>query len=337
MVARFRISPRSLLALGVCWLAAVMAAATSLADEANTRGKQATRLPSVVSAEEMDHQETDHIETPANAAIAPDPLITPAAYEEQLIMEDFATPRPKPIGPSPNATRLLESTWYARIDYFYWAEQVNSQPFMKNEGAMPTVGWQQRRGRQRYRAEVFGSSVDYFADMGGQDNSNVTDYLGLRGEYELMWEPETWEKFSFFTGVGSRFFVRSIPDVQLPSSLYVDGYQESWWTFYPYVGAERRRRMNDNWEAYWRARVGVTAYTREHIALDDVTLFPRANLTGQVELGFRGPRLFVSGFFEVMAWSRSPGVLDIVDPVVYLVRQPDSQNVMVGLKSGWSY
>jgi hypothetical protein len=332
MIARFRLSPLSLVALLTCWAIALVAAETSLAAEGITRGKQTTRLPTVTP----DSDESDLKITP-DAAVAPAPLVTPAAYEEQLIMEDFATPRPKPTGISPNATRLLESTWYARVDYFYWAEQVDSQPFMKNEGAMPTLGWQQRRGRQRYRAELFGGRVDYFADMGGLDDSNVTDYLGLRGEYELMWEPGTWEKLSFFTGLGTRFFVRSIPDIVIDDSVLVDGYQESWWTFYPYIGAESRRRMNDNWEAYWRARIGVTAYTREHIATDDVTLFPRANLTGQVELGFRGPRLFISGYCDVMAWSQSPEVLAYSDPSLYGMRQPASQNVLVGLKSGLSY
>lgn len=267
--------------------------------------------------------------------------VSTVAYEEEFAYDEFEPAPPETAPVNPKATRLFESTWYSRVDYFYWAEQVDDAPFMENNGAMPTLGWQQRRGQQRYRAELFGGRVDYFADMGGLDASNVTDYLGLRGEYELMWEPASWEKLSFFGGIGTRFFVRSIPDIVIPGfvpnqSILIDGYQESWWTFYPYVGAESRRTMKPGWEPYWRARIGVTAFTREHVALDDVTMFPRANLTGQVELGFRGPKLFVSGFFEVMAWSRSPQVLGY-DGQPFTAYQPDSQNVQVGLKSGLSY
>jgi hypothetical protein len=47
--------------------------------------------------------------------------------------------------------------------------------------------------------------------------------------------------------------------------------------------------------------------------------------------------LFVGGFFEIMAWSQSPAVLAYSDPFVFDVRQPDSQNILVGLKSGLSY
>jgi hypothetical protein len=226
-----------------------------------------------------------------------------------------------------------------RVDYFYWAEQVDDAPFMEDSGAMPTLGWQQRYGQQRYRAELFGGRVDYSAEIGGFDAAHVSDYLGLRGEYELMWEPASWEKFSFFGGIGTRFFVRSGPDFFLGpnETLPVNDYQESWWTFYPYVGAESRRTMKPKWEPYWRARIGVTAFTREHVAFADITVFPRANLTGQVELGFRGPKLFVGGFFEVMAWSQSPAVLAFSDSFAFEVRQPDSQNILVGLKSGLSY
>ncbi len=262
--------------------------------------------------------------------------VSPAAYEEQVLIDDYE-PAPPKLPVSRNATRLFERTWYTRIDYFYWAEQVGGATFMQNNGAVPRLGYQQRHGRQRFRAELFGGRVNYFADLGGLDDTNVTDYLGLRGEYELMYEPPTWSRVSFFGGLGSRFFVRSIPDIILNSSTLVDGYQESWWTFYPYLGAESRRTMNPNWEAYWRTRIGITAYTREHVTLNDVTLFPRANLTGQIELGCRGPRFYVSGFCEVMAWSRSPIVLAYDGQYVYDVRQPISQNVMLGLKTGFSY
>ncbi len=173
--------------------------------------------------------------------------------------------------------------------------------------------------------------------MGGLKDLNVTDYLGLRGEYEVMFEPEAWPRQSLFAGFGSRFFVRSIPDIILEDALLVDGYQESWWTFYPYVGIESRRTMNPGWEAYYRTRVGVTAFTWEHVTLDDVTLFPRASLTVQSEIGFRGPRWHVSAYSEIMGWSSSRKVLAYDNGYLYEVNQPVSLNVMLGLKTGFSY
>src|SRR4029079_15437273 len=88
--------------------------------------------------------------------------------------------------------------------------------------------------------------------------SNLTNDLGLRGEYELMWEPKAMPRTSLFAGIGTRFFVRSTPDI-IVGSMLVDGYQESWWTFYPYLGSETRRRMKSEWEFYYRWHVGFTA------------------------------------------------------------------------------
>ncbi len=260
--------------------------------------------------------------------------VVPTDYEELFVEEeDRGTPV---VNLRPNATRLFESTWYARVDYFQWTETIHGEKFMENTGAMPTLGYQRRHGRQRVRAELFGSRVDYFADLGGLDDSNVTDYLGLRGEYEVMYEPDTLPRTSLFAGIGTRFFVRSIPDITIGSVL-VDGYQESWWTFYPYLGAETRRTLKPEWEFFYRWHLGLTAFTREHIASNDVTLFPRAGAVVMSELGFRGPRWHISFYTEVMAWSPSRRVLAYDAPFVYQVNQPESINTMLGLKTGFSY
>ncbi len=49
-----------------------------------------------------------------------------------------------------NATRLFESTWYTRVDYFNWNERVGGDIFMRNNGVVPTLGYQQRYRRQRF-------------------------------------------------------------------------------------------------------------------------------------------------------------------------------------------
>jgi hypothetical protein len=238
--------------------------------------------------------------------------------------------------PEQPGTRLYESSWYTRIEYFQWQETLEGERFMQNEGVAPTVGWQQRYGRQRYRFDFFGARPDYVAPIDGEVVDNVTDYLGLRGEYELLWEPQTFGNHSLFVGVGSRFFVRSIPDVIVNNNLYF-GYQEAWWTFYPYLGIERRRTLRGDFELYSMIRVGMTAFTREHITHGDVTLFPRPGVTYQSELGVRGPRLSVACFSELMAWSISPQVLNYEDDQLFYVRQPQSTLLTIGGRVSWSY
>lgn len=270
------------------------------------------------------------VQTPAETPAAGRD-VSLASYEE-LVEDDL------PVKPAHfTATRLYESTWYTRVDYFNWREFIDGAVFMENNGVVPTLGYEQRRRRQRLRAELFGGRTNYFAVLGGVDTSNVTDYLGLRGEYEVMFEPQTWRNNSLFAGIGTRFFVRSTPDILIDESVLVDGYQETWWTFYPYIGYERRRTMKPTWEAYYRTRVGVTAFTWEHVALNDVTLFPRANVIVISELGFRGPRWHISAYTEVMAWSASPKVLATDGEFLYEIYQPASTNIMIGLKTGFSY
>ncbi len=235
-----------------------------------------------------------------------------------------------------NQTWLDESVWYTRIDYFQWQETFEGQRFMQNEGVAPTLGWQQRRGQERYRFDLFGARPEYYAPIDGHAVSNVTDYLGLRGEYELMWEPQKTPHYSYFAGIGSRYFVRSIPDVIVRNRLYY-GYQESWWTFYPYVGFETRRTLKPGRELYGMTRVGMTAFTREHITHNDVTLFPRPGVTVQSEFGLRGPRLAFSWFTELMTWSMSPLVLNYEDNRLYHIRQPASLMLTIGGRVSWSY
>jgi hypothetical protein len=303
-----------------CWAAAPVAPAGS--------PPQVARLPPITPDGPAAAESARPLATEPETANG----VSLTAYEDFVVADDT------PAAPvSPKATRLFEATWYTRVDSFYWDEQINGATFMQNNGVVPTLGYQQRYGRQRFRAELFGGRVDYFADLGSLNDLNVTDYLGLRGEYEVMFEPQTWPLQSLFAGIGTRFFVRSTPDIILEKSVLIDGYQESWWTFYPYVGVESRRTMKPGWEAYYRTRVGVTAFTWEHVALNDVTLFPRANVTVQSEMGFRGPSWHVSVYADIMAWSPSPKVLAYDGVFLYEVRQPASTNILVGLKTGFSY
>ena len=132
-----------------------------------------------------------------------------------------------------------------------------------------------------------------------------------------------------FAGVGTRFWIRNLPDAQDSAGDFVRGYQETWWTFYPYVGIETRRTIKNSVEAYGRGRVGLIAVTYEHLTWREATLFPGPGVTAQGELGIRGPRAFLSGYFELMTFAQSGVARGLL--------QPDSLMLTVGLKAGFSF
>jgi len=246
---------------------------------------------------------------------------------------DFASIRPEaaPVA----GERFTESTWYARVDYFHWNERLDGADFVNEFGVLPTVGYQRRIGPERFRFELFGGTVDYkglalFEDGPSEPLTSTTNLLGVRGEYDLLWEPDCWPQVSFFAGIGTRFWIRDLVDgVSSVSLSPVIGYQETWWTIYPYVGVEKRRVLRDGLELYGSGRIGVTAVTYQRVSYFDVTLYPKAGIEGQAELGLRSRRLFFAGFFEAMTWQQSAVVRDTL--------QPASRMFTVGLKTGFSF
>ena len=93
--------------------------------------------------------------------------------------------------------------------------------------------------------------------------SSHTNYLGVRGEYDLLFEPELLPSLTFFTGIGTRVWNRDLPDDFTASGTFVAGYQEFWWTVYPYLGMETRRDLHKGIEFYSMECLGLTAITLE--------------------------------------------------------------------------
>jgi hypothetical protein len=158
-----------------------------------------------------------------------------------------------------------------------------------------------------------------------------TRYLGVRGEYDLLLEPDCWPTMSFFVGIGTRFWIRDLPDGTTTLGHDVWGYQETWWTIYPYIGMEKRRTFNaEGFEFYASGRIGCTAVTYQFASfIDAAPLYPRPDLTGQLECGLRGRHVFLAGYFESMAWGQSPVVRDTL--------QPYSRMYTIGLKTGLAF
>lgn len=228
-----------------------------------------------------------------------------------------------------------ESTWYTRVDYFHWNERSDGQDFVNEDGALVTLGYLHRWGVQRIRGELFGATVNYdgyaqFDDGTLEPLKNKTKYLGLRGEYDLLFEPDFWPQVAFFTGIGTRFWIRDLPDGRTAQGDGVMGYQETWWTIYPYIGIEKRRNLASGFELFSSGRIGFTAVTYQFASLaDSGALYPRPDLMGQVECGVRSEHLVLSGYFEAMGWRESA--------VVRGMLQPASHMITVGLKAGFNF
>ena len=236
--------------------------------------------------------------------------------------------------PACDPGRFLESTWYTRVDYFHWNERLDGADFVNENGPLLTVGYVRRLGRERFRVELFGGNVHYdgggvFDDGSSEPLSSTTKYLGVRGEYDLLFDPDWLPRWSFLLGIGTRFWIRDLKDDVTALGSPVEGYQETWWTIYPYLGLESRRRPEAGFELFASGRIGFTPVTYERASLFEVTLYPKTGLTGQVEVGLRSRRVHLSGYFEGMSWGESPVVRDTL--------QPRSRMFTVGLKSGVSF
>jgi hypothetical protein len=252
----------------------------------------------------------------------------PAAMQDQAAV-------PIVTGP-PRVEQLITSTWYFRQEAFYWNERVDGRDFVNERGPLSTLGYVRRNNFERFRMELFGGSVAYDGGAQYEDGtyeayhqSNGTNYLGVRGEYDLLIEPASWPRVRLFAGVGTRFWIRDLHDAVTPSGGEVWGYQESWWTFYPYIGVETREPDEPGWSFFGSARFGLTPLTYQHVSYYDVALYPRCGVTAQAELGVRFQKVSVSAYLEAMTWGESAVVRDCL--------QPESRMFTVGGKLSYTF
>jgi hypothetical protein len=239
--------------------------------------------------------------------------------------------------------RLIESAWYYRLDAFFWNERVNGIDLVNESGPISTLGYMHRSGQERFRLEVFGGTVAYdgnamYTDgsMEAYHQSNGTDYFGGRAEYDLLIDPSWWEHFRIIAGIGTRFWFRDLHDGITPSGSYVAGYQETWWTFYPYIGLETKTSEPDKFHFFGSTRFGFTPMTYEHADIYDaafqtcgVVLHPKCGVTAQAEVGVACRRFTLSGFLECMSWSESNEVRGYY--------QPTSTMFTAGGRFGYSF
>lgn len=114
------------------------------------------------------------------------------------------------------------------------------------------------------------------------------------------------------------------------------GYQEDWWTFYPYVGLETRESDEPGWKFFGSVRFGLTPLTFQSInfpVTDDycvnTSLYPRCGVTGKMELGVRFQRLAVSAYLEGFTWGESAESRGSL--------QPASRMLTIGGQLGYTF
>ncbi|MEN6450714.1 MAG: hypothetical protein ABFC96_09500 [Thermoguttaceae bacterium] len=286
-------------------------------------------------------------------AASPYGLASPAGVAgDQWLSPATATPAATPLPDrslTPRATpptnvaagRPIESTWYFREDSFSWNERLDGRDFVNEYGPLSTLGYLHRSGVERFRIELFGGTVAYDGGAMYDDGSfepyhqsNGTDYLGLRGEYDLLIEPDAWSHIRLLVGIGTRFWFRNLENAVTPSGADVLGYQETWWTFYPYLGIETKDSPEPGWKFFAAARIGATPITYQYATYFDSVTWPRCGLTGRLELGVRYERFSLSAVGEGMSWAESAPVEGSQG---YTSLQPASRMWTLGGQLGWTF
>jgi len=225
------------------------------------------------------------------------------------------------IYPLPNAAPEVQvpaqASWYTRVEYYHWNERIGGTDFVNEDGTLFTLCYARRIVIERFRAEFFGGDLHYE----GYDQTNMasmasnTGYLGLRGEYEMVLEPTAWEgRFALLLGLGSRFWIRDLHDGSDSQGNPVYGYQETWWTTYPFLGLETNQRLSNELSLYTQSRFGTTALTYQFVSINERPLWPKPGFFANTEIGLRGSRFFLAVRAELMTWAQSSVVQDSFQP-----------------------
>ena len=211
----------------------------------------------------------------------------------------------------PAVSRLIRSTLYTRFDYLDWGDHRHTI----DQGPLFTLGYERSIGRERFRAEVFGSQTKHNGTFVLTAPSILLLHPPLSPSHSMLpiWEvaPNTICLRTRRAASGHVFrrhrhaLLVAQPAEHLGgrSSLCVlRENQTTWVTVYPYIGAETRHNETRRVEFYGRARLGILAATYEHefgYGIAGPTLFPGPGVTGQTELGIRGDRFLIAALRSV--------------------------------------
>jgi hypothetical protein len=230
-------------------------------------------------------------------------------------------------GPPTLMDQAKGSTFYARIDWFYWRETSGSTRWDDESGALATLGFLQRSEDTRLRLEIFGGEVNYDGQtMIGTPFTTYTSHFGFQGQYDLLWGLRQDPDSGLTLGLGTRLWNRKIADGTDQAGNSVEGYDETWWTVYPCIGLETRGALGTMGQWFGTANFGVTVFTLEHVPAFSVDLYPKPGPLVQAELGIQTQRFLLSAYLQMMQFYTSDTVGGY--------NQPDSLLLTIGLNGG---
>lgn len=235
-----------------------------------------------------------------------------------------------------------KSDIYLKTESFTWKEYDDSgSQLLKESGLLSAMGASVRADIAeslvlRGRGELFGGTVNYDGQtQTGTPVETDTNYAGFKMEGNIGWKFKVSEKSSLepFAGLGYRWWLRDMQD-----TLYVAGYEETWWSFYARLGVHGDHTFSGQLKAFAEAGVKLPVSNKNKvdlnvIGLSTVTVEPGNKASVFVEAGLKWTRFKASLFYEGMRFSRS-------DPVTvdnYQIWQPESKADMFGINIGMDF
>jgi hypothetical protein len=126
------------------------------------------------------------------------------------------------------------------------------------------------------------------------------DYVGVRGELDILFQSEWFPRSNLIAGLGTRYWhkrVHSVTAHHRMGSTRLPAYNEDWWTIYPYLGIETKKTEHGDWRPYGSARLGLTAFT-----MVNNSIHPTPGIMAQFEAGFSNQESSVGLYYDLATW-----------------------------------
>lgn len=260
--------------------------------------------------------------TPAPQPSYSAPLDTVIADEEERIISSI----PNYLVPS----SLVTSGLFFEVDYFTRAQSADYGGNITETGPLFSLGYHAYKPKYKYRIALFGGDLNYndpdLAAAGMEVSSSPhSEYFGVSFEYDFRWSLPSRPNTALFVGFGTRWWQRKTNvSVYITESVIMDmSLKDNWFTFYPRIGLDSFRQLDNGWQLYTSASIGLTAYTSQHvdqmeakvnlannISLNlhenpDLNLRPKSDIYTQAEISLKKNHLFLSFRLELLTWETS--------------------------------
>lgn len=228
---------------------------------------------------------------------------------------------------------------FMRLEQFRWEEFVDGERLLEEEG--PRIGLGLRGTLHHYsrmrfdmRADGFLGRVNYDGQtFAGDPIQENTDYLGVRGELDVVLRPPaaSGPRLHPRLGIGARYWLRRLAEGDTDAG----GYDEGWFTLYARLGADLVWTIAPDTRFFlcFARRPALYNRTWYSILIEDeesFTLEPGRDWTWDVEAGWSTERYRFAVFYETYAFKQSDSKL--FPPLE--VFQPKSEGRAAGVQFG---